>query len=337
MKPRIFRAENLGDLGIRLSVYVAQPTRVLALFDRVRIQVQTAPDPETWATVTTLDIVDGTALYVYTHASGTTASLYRALYMTTDDDFGAPSPTLLGSTVGWISIAEAKAAGVPSALSDEAITEAIVGEQSFFEEQTGTWFEPRAVEATFDGNGQSYQSFHVPILEVGGLYVNSMFDSVVPADNYSWRAPGHPQHHVNPRIALKNDAYVEPWARTPGTPGYIFGRGVANQKLVCVMGFLQADGSPPFKLKQALARAVSKSLGGEGIAGGDATITAGVLTRHEVKDHVRVYSPIYRVSTKAKPPSSMLITGDSFIDGVLRLYKRGPKVYDSNVTYNAVR
>jgi hypothetical protein len=339
MRPKIFKAEELGGLGLKLYVYAPLPDSVLAQgFTKIKIEKRSGGS-SSWSELTTsstrISLASGVCLYTIIDTTpGLTTDFYRSIFTNDSGTISGPAGTEIeGSTVGYISVSDAIAAGVSPTISVEQINAAILGEQSFIEEYTGVWFEPRHVSVEFDGDGNRHKHFPVPILQVDGLYVNSDFSTAVPEEDYFWHKPGDYRHHTNPKIVLKTDKLSPPWSQTPGLSSAVFYPGIGNQKLVGVLGRVDASGSPPYKIRQALVRMVTRSLAGDGLSGPDPTVQAGVLTRVVVKDHVRVYTPLYRNSTRAQPPTSAMITGDSFVDGVLRHFRRAPRISDGKFSF----
>lgn len=332
LTPRVVKIDNLGSRGRRLSIFVDNPVGVMADgYDCVRVYSRAPSDAEPQEvsdSSTRIQLLPtGSAsrapscMYSFVDASGQATALYSVQYGRQSDlEFVSPfSDEVDGARQFYVSLAEAKSV-VPQGTPTSVVLETISAYQDYFEQTTGWWFEPRRVELLVDGTGTPQIELPYPIIGLEAVYANQDFSTPVPLADLKFVTDRQlPEWRASPQIFLHSDVqgsvYVaDPWFR--------FNAGSLNNKIVGTFGMVDASGKTPALIRSALLRCVSIHLAQGKLTGGSSSISAGVVTRVQVKDHVRVTTPIYKPSNNAIPPTTSLVTRDSFVDGVLRQYRR---------------
>lgn len=226
----------------------------------------------------------------------------------------------------YVTVQEVRAEGAPAAISNSRISAAINRWQQFIERACRQFFDVRSATVELDGNDTDTLFMNVPIVTVTGLYINSDFTNVLPADRYvafTQRGPVEDDRR-NPKIKiLRTGRFFDSPRNFSGPPAFL--KGVRNQRIVGTFGFTEPDGSTPLLIKRALIKLVLKELALSGSTGLMAEVTAepgpaGAVVReltdgHEIDYADHTFAPD-RVGLS-------IVTQDAEITAILDLY-RGP-------------
>lgn len=325
-RPTIIACEVL-DPGLRLRIFADNAASAAAIYNRIQIHRSTTING-TYTELTdasTRLVLEGTKwVYVYEDTSGTTAKFYKVRYSKSSDGavLSSFSPPVSGGRVGYISIADVRAAGISDSVADDIVLDLIMGCQSFIEEATGKWFEPREAEYDLDGQDHPFLHLPVPIIAVYALYRNSDFTNKVDATQYkTYSSRSAPDDRRNPKIVLTTsqsyDVFSSPFARMGGMR---FVKGEKNQRATGVFGWLERDGSTPMYIRRALTMMVAlNAVPGKGIAGSDMSLnTSGQITKRKVdkSEHWYAQPP----ARSAARPGLLPITRSPEIDAIIAYY-----------------
>lgn len=293
-RPLIIACDQLYP-GVRLRIYAEDPTVNAAAYDRIQVFKYTPASvdpitPESWDEISDSGdrpVLGTNWVYQYEDPDGSLTRLYRVRYYHSGTgSFGPNSPQVLGDKVGYISISDARASGVPATVTDATLIDLIQGCQSYFDEETGKWFEPREADLMMDGMDMSTLFLPVPIISIYGLYRNSDFTNVVSSSDYVAYKSRQPfGDRKNPRVSLLSsamDSIFSPMFARGGRA--LFLKGEQNQKVSGVFGWIETDGSTPMMVRRAVTMmVVLNAVPGGGIAGSDTSLNvSGPLTKKKV-------------------------------------------------------
>ena len=128
----------------------------------------------------------------------------------------------------YATVADIRAEGVTARQADDARVTALIQEAtSLLDKATGQFFEARELDIKLDGTSSRILHLPVPVVRLTGLWPNR---SVIPmgADFYEvYSRRDLPDDRANPKIVLRY--------------GYLFERGVRNQRLAGTFWYVEAD------------------------------------------------------------------------------------------------
>ena len=128
----------------------------------------------------------------------------------------------------YATVADIRAEGVTARQADDARVTALIQEAtSLLDKATGQFFEARELDIKLDGTSSRILHLPVPVVRLTGLWPHR---SVIPmgADFYEvYSRRDLPDDRANPKIVLRY--------------GYLFERGVRNQRLAGTFWYVEAD------------------------------------------------------------------------------------------------
>jgi len=230
----------------------------------------------------------------------------------------------------YLSPSRVRAEGVDSGmLPDDRLLDLIVRAQQYIERECRQAFRPIRQTLKFDGNGGVMIPFSIPIIGVEAVYVNDS-DTELPTTSYAVYAypslksdpgPRSPDSRRNPKITMKTRASASPFR-----PGGVFlasplaGRllpGPQMHQVPGVYGFLEADGTTPKLIEDAMLRVVLATAVmmdiGPGNQGGS---VSGPITSEKTDQHEISYGFSYTAGSSDSP----LATSPEVLE-ILRRYR----------------
>lgn len=200
--------------------------------------------------------------------------------------------------------------------------------QALLDRACKQWFVPRTLQFKFDGTDSDAIHFGVPIIDIEWLKLNTD-DNALDSSLYRvYNAVAMPDDRHNPRIKLvgpqeNRDIYTAPLV----TGRLRFRKGRQNQEVRGTFGYVEADGSTPLPIKEALTRLVVERVTSPAYVapgavplptpplGGSGAIVEEWTDGHKIK---------WSVAPLATRKFGLTgITSDPFVQDVIRLY-RGP-------------
>lgn len=184
-------------------------------------------------------------------------------------------------------------------LSDERAATLLQRASSHIDAVTGQWFEPRTKTLRFDGTGAELLWLAVPLISLTSCSLAG--DPLVPGDVVIYGAPGTEERR-NPKLArvLKN----------------VWTEGPQNVEIVGSWGFVEADLSTPWEIREACLRLVIRAIP---LLSAESTATMDV--KKETTDG-HSYERFDRTSSTAGAWRFGGLTGDPAIDTVLARFRR---------------
>jgi len=312
---------------IKVSFTVAKLSNVLSLFDVVKVYRSTTgvggPYSEITTPATRIPLLAGQSVYVYDDVAGDPAYYYKTSYYNSVNFLESSlSEAILGSASNYyVSVDEIRAEGVLVSVADDArVLSLIKTWQAFIERVTRQWFVPRAGTWEVDGSGSTLMQLPVPIVSVTALYVNSDFETALPADEYEVYngrgEDGGRDDRKNPRIKLvTGETSIFTGTGPLRNRQVVFEIGEKNHRIVGSFGYVEADGTTPEPIKYALRKLVVRSSTPmAGVNGGGAGPAGPVIEEETDRHRKRWADPL--VGSKA-----FSTTGDLELDQILALYK----------------
>lgn len=195
----------------------------------------------------------------------------------------------------YVDVADVKAEGVPSEVSNATIIRRITKWEAIVERITRNIFrqiEPG--ELTFDGNNSRMLHFSLPLIEVTSLKING--DTVaLDADDYRAYTSRGPfqDDRWNPKIELtpiRNNI----WRSHPG----MFVKGL-EQRITAKWGFLEADDTCPQPVKDAIVKLVVLDIDNyfDASAGGGGGSAVTPMKRERTDGHEVEYMQMEDIKT----------------------------------------
>lgn len=228
----------------------------------------------------------------------------------------------------YISVSEVRAAGLNSQPPDDAeIQASICLWQQVLERVTRQWFRPIEIEMYLDGTDSDALHFAIPIISIEELIINNE-DSALDTERYRvYNSITYPDDRKNPRIKLidqwgyKRDIY----SSQDRTNRSRFFKGRQNQYVKGVFGYVEADGSTPLLIKQAMLRLVIKDLSTPLVEDPESDILPPPLVTGNVSEEWTDGHKIkYQISggeLKPRAPGLAGLIDDPFVQRVITLYK----------------
>lgn len=229
-----------------------------------------------------------------------------------------------------MTVAEARAQGVPSTIDDADIQEQLDRWSEFMDAATKQWFEARTLSLMLDGNNSRTLFLPVPIITVTALYVNSNFTNPLTANLYAVynRRDALRDDRRNPMIKLQGSG-LGVFDAADFRMGSMFVIGEQNQRIDGSFGFTEADGTTPRLIKRAVLKLAIRELQGGGgslweqVAGGGPSAGGGVVTSETTDGHTISYNAF---SISASKPGLNGITNDPEVDRIIDLYRAPLKI-----------
>lgn len=183
---------------------------------------------------------------------------------------------------------------------------------------TGQWFNKReflgANKLTFEGSNSYILHFSVPIIEVVSLTLNEDVAAMLPENYRVYNSRTIPDDRKNPRIKLLSTDTSVYQNNLGGFSGKF--NKYLRQCIEGSFGFLEADGSTPEAIKWATARLVMTQLQYDP----EEAISEKSIKKEKVDIHEVEYFNT-NSSTSGGSSSSSLITGDTELDRIIKMYK----------------
>lgn len=241
---------------------------------------------------------------------------------------------------GYITVQNARDAGVTPAMGDDPVVQAAIGRWSdFIDEECRQWFESRNLTVLVDGNGTDIIFLPVPIISVSALYINDGLTTAISTDDYViYSGVEMPDDRRNPRIRLKPTTSIFGSTSIVTPPRFV--RGRQNQKIVGAFGYLNKDSETPSLIQQVCLKLVIREFrnpanysGSSGSSGGSSSGPVGPIASETTDRHTIRYATPQITGMRM---GSLSITGDPWIDAILTRFK-GPKpiAVSSSVVFQA--
>lgn len=218
-----------------------------------------------------------------------------------------------------------------SQLNDARALLAIRRASQFIERVTGRFFEPRYLEAKFDGRGRGVLPLSMPIvgIETINFETSPFFPSSLPVEADMWRAYARhlagtvdPDDREDPKIELFSASEDMAGLRPFSLSRLIFPRGQQNIYVNGVFGYTEADGTPmggcPALLRRVCQLLVFR----------DYAKLSQKDSREDAQRRHRIISESTRDQSYSLSPSQLggAITGDPEIDQLLVSFVRPPAI-----------
>lgn len=259
-------------------------------------------------------------------------NLVSSSYQTYLEDFQIFAESVGGSGPLIISVADVRAAGVPSSPgpTDAEIQIAIELWQTFLERACRQWFYPKELEIFFDGTESDAIHFGVPVISISEVEINLNEDNVgrvLETTNYRvYNSRRYPDDQRNPRLKLTAgySGSVDIFTGD-STCGSVFRFGRQNQRIKGVFGFVDESGGAPKLIKHALTKLVVEKLRRPIVpdAGSGAIpppLVAGLITEEWTDGHKIKYN-ISGGEVRDRAPGLSGITDDPEILTIIKLFK----------------
>lgn len=218
--------------------------------------------------------------------------------------------------MGYVTIAEARAEGVPDPPDDTLLQAAIDLWSNYIDEACHQWFDERSVTLLLDGPGAPTLFLPVPIIEVTELYLNENWTVAVDPEFYAvYDSRTVPDDRKNPRITLKQSR-PDLFTMAAFGPSPVFANGVQNQKVVGKFGYLEPDNSTPPLIKRAVMKLLSKSLEPMYSATTLSALTPGPVKTEKTDAHSITYA-----FSESLVKGNLGITGDAEVAAIVRMYR----------------
>lgn len=211
----------------------------------------------------------------------------------------------------YATVQDIRDAGVTEEQASDVEVEALLALCStLIDEACGQWFEPRTIDAVFDGTGSSLLQLPVPIIEITSLRINDEADELDPECYRAYTSRTLPDDRRNPRIRLLGD-------RCFNDDGY------QNQAVSGTFGFLEPDNSTPAMIVRAtiklvLERIGTPAAGGTG-SGGSTTGPVGPVVEEWTDGHKLKWATPKLTDQRS---GLISISSDPEVQLALRLYRR---------------
>lgn len=213
--------------------------------------------------------------------------------------------------MAYATVQDIRDAGVTVDDADDIEVQALLDLCSILLDQAcKQWFEPRVLDAVFDGTDSTLLQLPVPIIELTSLQINDETTDLDPARYRAYTSRALPDDRRNPRIKLINCG--------------LFNHGVQNQAVSGTFGFVEPDDSTPLPIHRATIKLVLERIGtpsfGESSSGGSSTGPIGPITEEQTDGHKLKYQAAKLGDRKAGLQG---ISSDPEVQDTIRLY-RGP-------------
>ncbi len=221
--------------------------------------------------------------------------------------------------MGYVTVAEARAEGIPTPPSDVKLQTAIDEWSAFVDKACRQWFDSRSLTIYLDGTDCDSLWLPIPIITLTQLFVNGDFTNAVDLALYNiHNARDIPDDRTNPRVTVNRPSDVaDLFTRVVFGEAVRFLKGNRNQKLVGTFGFTDAGGVTPPAIKRAVMKLISKSLSPLYAGGlGSTPLVPGPVKSEKTDGH----SIEYGISGSGAT-GFLAITGDAEVDAILRLYR----------------
>ena len=230
----------------------------------------------------------------------------------------------------YVTLEEARSAGVPGTISDDVLMPVLVRWSEFIDAATKQWFEPRYLSLKLDGNDSRTLFLPVPVITVERFYMNSNFTNPLDPKLISVynRRDAARDDRRNPMIKLQGaglGVFDVPDFRL----GMMFIKGEQNQQIDGTFGFVEEDLSTPKMIKRAVLKLSIKQLqnGGGNMwneVAGAAPLAGGGQVQSETTDGHTISYAAFSV----KPVQAGLngITNDAEVDRIIDLYRAPLKI-----------
>ena len=182
--------------------------------------------------------------------------------------------------------------------------------QTFIEEQTRQWFEPRSKTVRLEGKNSNVVLLRVPIISISEIRLN---DQTEPQDLTDFEIYSGVDFRRKPMIKIRTGSRSIFTTRFDRT----FRRGVYTE-FDGVYGFVEEDGSTPYLIKKATMKLTINAIKNP-IGSGAGSAGIGPLKREETDRHEVEYFQPDDVTGSA----TGAISGDVEVDRILKMY-RGP-------------
>jgi len=235
----------------------------------------------------------------------------------------------------YVTLAEARLAGIPGptgagAIADDVVQEQLIRWSEFIDAATKQWFESRYVSMKLDGNDSRTLFLPVPIISVERVYMNSNFTNPIDANLFAVynRRDSLRDDRRNPMIKLAGSG-LGIYNAGDFRMGSMFIRGEQNQQIDGTFGFTEADGTTPKMIKRAVLKLAIRELQGGGgtlwnqVAGGGSPAGGGMIQSETTDGHTISYNAF---SIKPTAPGLNGITNDPEVDRILDLYRAPLKI-----------
>ena len=228
--------------------------------------------------------------------------------------------------MAYITVAECRALGISTDITDDAIAAAILVWTAFIDRATRQFFEPKTVTLDIDGNDSDTLFLPVPVISVTNLYINDDMVTAVPTDRYkvyNGRGPidddrRNPKLRLirHPNIFIRPDVFYS---------GPVFMKGSKNQRIVGSFGFTESDGSTPQLIKRAVAKMVKRSVEMDHEAaqnnGETPSQAAGDVIMEITDGHTVQYGTNKSFGMPAGKMGTAAITNDPEVEKIIEMYR----------------
>jgi len=250
-----------------------------------------------------------------------------AEYQASYEDFEVLVQSAGSSTDTYISIDDVHDAGIPTEANDGPTDLQILTQieiwQAFLDRACRQWFIPKALTFRVDGTDSTMLSFGVPIISIDYVKLNDSTEELEEKYYKVYSGSTYPDKRRNPKIKLIEDQVRDIYSFGSWVSSLKFRRGVQNQEIKGVFGFVEEDGTVPKLIQRALLKLVVEKLTNPVVPGSgpDAMpppppIMAGLIEEW-TDGHKLKYSQT--ISTKKYGLSGM--TRDQEVLDIIRLYR----------------
>jgi hypothetical protein len=229
-----------------------------------------------------------------------------------------------GGAIRYITVADVRSAGLTDTTkyTDADILAMIEIQQTFLDRACRQWFRPISTTMNIDGTDSSILPIGVPIISIDYVKLNDS-TSELSTDYYKvYNSISYPDDRKNPRIKLINSCINDIFSQNQGQ--LIFRKGVKNQEIKGVFGYLDESGNTPKLIKRALLKLVIEKLANPVYGTKDPYFIplVGSLIEEWTDGHKVKYSESFS-ETKLRQPGLYGITKDQEVLGIIKLFK-GP-------------
>ena len=184
-------------------------------------------------------------------------------YQSDAEDFEVLVQSAGSSADTYISVDDVRAEGVLEAdHPDDKVLAYIETWQQFMDRACRQWFNARSMILSINGNESSTLFFGVPIISIEYVKINNMDQQL---DSQLYRVfsgiDAEQDHRRNPKLQLIGPDFYPNIYTQPVTWGELrFRKGVQNQEIKGIFGFVETNGSTPKLIQRALLKLVIEKL-----------------------------------------------------------------------------